>query len=181
MHAPMMKAIETDMPDDIKQFSGLEESRVRGIETMAAIRAGLMNPDSKAPFYLSYENQVDLLEAWEDLVTRAECKDAPELQSKIASLEQECDRLNQANMELNASLRFNESQCSALSSDAARLRDAIKAAMKQRDDAAKLSVERFNEIASTKAENKELRKELSVLRRALNAANGVIGHFTGRK
>ena len=182
MHAPMMKGIETDMPDDIKQFSNVEESRVRGMQTMAAIRAGLMKSEansSKDQFYLSHENQVDLLEAWEDLITRAESPDATN--SKIASLEQECDRLNQANMELNNSMRFTEGQCKSLHAENAKLLLSAQTFQETAKKFAQESEASFNSEMKTKQENKELRKELSVLRRALNAANGVIGHFTGRK
>lgn len=186
MHAPMMKAIETDMPDDIKQFTGVEESRVRGVETMAAIRAGLMKSDSRSAFYLSHENQVDLLEAWEDLVTRAETPDATN--SKIASLEQECDRLKAeadkykaGNEELNFALRMSEEALSKESELKAKWLNVASnnsEVFKQNQ----LSVARLEQSnRELQASNKELRKELSVLRRALNAANGVVGHFTGRK
>lgn len=187
MHAPMMKGIETDMPDDIKQFTDIEESRVRGIEHIAKFRAEIMkdlinqDPITLAPFEMK-----DILEAWEDLVTRAETPDATN--SKIADLEQECDRLRAeadkyraGNEELNFALRLTTSQANSLDEESKKLREAAILRVDE-SNAQSLKIENLKrENALVQISNKELRKELSVLRRALNAANGVIGHFTGRK
>jgi len=187
MHAPMMKAIETDMPDDIKQFSGIEESRSAGIGIIAMIRASIMKPiDEQSAIEIGPPDQVHLLEAWEDLVTRADSPDATN--SKIASLEQECDRLKAeaekykaGNEELNFALRMSEEELSRKSAENSRLQLSVQTFQETAKKFADQSEISFNSEIRIKQENKELRKELSVLRRALNAANGVVGHFTGRK
>lgn len=187
MHAPMMKAIETDMPDDIKQFSGIEESRSAGINIIATVRANIMKPiDEQSVIEIHPPDQAHLLEAWEDLVTRADSPDATN--SKIADLEQECDRLKAeadkykaGNEELNFALRMSEEALSKESEIKAKWLEAAS-------NNSKLLEQKHLEVVNLQrlkfelqTSNKELRKELSVLRRALNAANGVIGHFTGRK
>ncbi len=178
MHATMAKSVEVNnVPEDIDQFEKVVESRTRGVELMVQIRAeALGNGDSIR--MLTREDKRDLLEAWEDLQVRA--SDGGN-SSKIADLEQECDRLSsmlQAEEEMHSKtagrlLAAEESKNKwfEAADQGASLRKNLEASV------SKL----LADCASLRHDLKEQRKELSVLRRALNAANGVIGHFTGRK
>jgi chromosome segregation ATPase len=178
MHATMAKSVEVNsVPEDIEQYEKVVESRTRGVELMVQIRAeALGNGDGIR--MLTREDKRDLLEAWEDLQVRA--SDGGN-SSKIADLEQECDRLTEA-------LRSEEEMHSKT---AGRLLAAEELKNKWFEAAdsglalrKKLEASVSNLLSDCnafRAELKEQRKELSVLRRALNAANGVVGHFTGRK
>lgn len=178
MHAPMAKSVElNDMPEDIDQYTKVVESRTRGIELMVQIRAeALGNGDGIR--MLTREDKRDLLEAWEDLQVRAEDGGNS---SKIADLEQECDRLKGA---LSLEEEFH-SETQRILVKAEKDRDTYKgywdSACVDRDRFAKEATRSFESEMNTKAKLKDANRELSVLRRALNAANGVIGHFTGRK
>ena len=178
MHSPMAKSVEiNEMPEDIDQYTKVVESRTRGIELMVAIRAeALGNGDGIR--MLTREDKRDLLEAWEDLQVKAEDGGNS---SKVASLEQECDRLTEA-------LRLADEERAKLRGDALFYKEksdlnqvAYASNSKLLTDERQITSKLQHENSQLRAELKEQRKELSVLRRALNAANGVVGHFTGRK
>jgi hypothetical protein len=178
MHATMAKSVEVNnVPEDIDQFEKVVESRTRGVELMVQIRAeALGNGDGIR--MLTREDKRDLLEAWEDLQVRASDGGNG---SKVASLEQECDRLTEA-------LRAEEEMHSKtagrlLNAEEDRNKYCIQSqkSYEQAKALAESCEKSFNSEMATKAKLKDANRELSVLRRALNAANGVVGHFTGRK